>query len=206
MNSRKYNIVVALREIEGESIFEGRALEFPEVRVYESDFTEAYSQVLEVIEDLIAMSIEMGHVIPSPIPDEPDSFSGKMTFRPGKMLHRKIVEAAKHDGISQNNLLCNLVSSAIEGQDLSNKLSQRLNQLTDSINQNISGYFRHHAGRQFQTVAQGVTEDEFSGLTDVTSGSIGLYIGMREPKLAEDNDVPFNLLISNVRNTGYGQS
>jgi predicted HicB family RNase H-like nuclease len=209
MNPHHYNIVVTLREIEGESIYEGRVLEFPDVRVYESEFKEAYDQVSSVIEDLIVLSIEIAHEVPQPIAVEAETYSGKMTFRPGKHLHRKIAEAASYDGISQNNLLCNLVSSAIAGQDLSNKLLQRIDQLTNSINQNKGVYIGHFEGARTQAVAYGVIGRGVVEIADVTSGGSGgmtSYIGSTETEYAGEKDVPASLLFGNARNTGYGQN
>ena len=110
MNPHRYNIVVSLKDIDGQSLYEGRVLEFPDVRVYEPGHKEAYDQVASVIEDLIELANELGHKIPERIDEGLETYSGKMTFRPGKALHRKIAEAATQDELSQNQFLCNMVS------------------------------------------------------------------------------------------------
>ena len=113
MNPHNYNIGISLKEIEGDSIYVGTAVEFPDVRVYEEDPASAYQQVVAVIEDLVAMTEKMGHEVPVPVQTDDEIYSGKMTFRPGKDLHKRIAEAASRDGQSQNQLLCSMVSAGL---------------------------------------------------------------------------------------------
>jgi predicted HicB family RNase H-like nuclease len=113
MNTHNYNIVVARKKVDGEWLYEGKVMEFPDVSVFEPSHTAAYEETALVIEDLIELANEMGHEIPQPIESDEEEFSGKMTFRPGRRLHRQIAIEAKKDGQSQNQFLCSLISSAL---------------------------------------------------------------------------------------------
>ena len=204
MNPQQYNIVVTLREIEGESVYEGRVLEFPDVRVYESSSDEAYSHVSEVIGDLIEMAKEIGHDIPIPLSEETEVFSGKMTFRPGRHLHRMIAEAAKRDGLSQNQLLCNLVSYALSEQELAGTVLRRIDFLADLVGQREEVYLPRLEQGQLQTGANIVVVPPFGGVADVTSAGMFVDFGFAELGENEEITAPMSLVARAARDPSHG--
>jgi len=113
MNAQDYSILIQRTEDEEGFIFEARVLEFPDLTVFEESWAEAYAVVLEMIEGLMELSEEMGHEVPVPYDSAEPNYSGKMTFRPGRRLHRDISAAAAVDGLSQNQWLCNIVAQAV---------------------------------------------------------------------------------------------
>ena len=124
MSGRKYKIALQEVTLDGETFVEATVKEFPDVAVYEESADQAYAVALETVESLIEMAEEMGHQVPMPSARENEEFSGKMTFRPGRRLHREIAAAADADGLSQNQWLCNVVAQAVTLNRAKNQLRE----------------------------------------------------------------------------------
>ena len=86
--------------------------ELPDVREYAKSAQEAYALAIDTIETAAAMFNESGRLFP--IPAQPqDQYSGRVTLRLPKSLHRALANAAEEEGVSLNqHLVTALVSHA----------------------------------------------------------------------------------------------
>ena len=111
-NPYAYNITVRECEFEGEPLFEARVKELPDVREYAESAPEAYALAIDTIETAATMFAESGR--PFPLPTRPqDQYSGRVTLRIPKSLHRELASAAEEEGVSLNqHLVTTLVSHA----------------------------------------------------------------------------------------------
>jgi len=104
-----YNITVRRSNFEGEVCFEARVKEFPDLAEYGDNFEEAYGLAIDAIETIGVVFIEKGKAVPVP-QDIPDDFSGRVTLRLPKSLHRNIAIAAEEEGVSLNQHMVNVLS------------------------------------------------------------------------------------------------
>ena len=91
-NPYAYNITVRECVFDGESLFEARVKELPDVREYAESAREAYDLAIDTIETAFPASPQ-------------DQFSGRMTLRLPKSLHRALASAAEDEGVSLNQHL-----------------------------------------------------------------------------------------------------
>ena len=106
------NITVRECEFEGEPLFEARVKELPDVREYAESAQEAYALAIDTIETAAAMFSESGRAFPLPAQPQ-DQYSGRVTLRLPKSLHRALANAAEEEGVSLNqHLVTALVSHA----------------------------------------------------------------------------------------------
>ena len=120
-NPYAYNITVRECEFEGEPLFEARVKELPDVREYAESAQEAYALAIDTIETAAAMFAETGRSFPLPARPQ-DQYSGRVTLRLPKSLHRALASAAEEEGVSLNqHLVTALVSHArglpVQGPD-----------------------------------------------------------------------------------------
>ena len=111
-NPYAYNITVRACEFEGEPLFEARVKELPDVREFAGSAQEAYALAIDTIETAAAMFAETGRPFPLPVRPQ-DQYSGRVTLRLPKSLHRALANAAEEEGVSLNqHLVTALVSHA----------------------------------------------------------------------------------------------
>ena len=91
-NPYAYNITVRECAFDGESLFEARVKELPDVREYAESAREAYDLAIDTIETAFPASPQ-------------DQFSGRVTLRLPKSLHRALASAAEDEGVSLNQHL-----------------------------------------------------------------------------------------------------
>lgn len=104
-----YNITVRKGEFEGERCFEARVKELPDLAEYGDTFEEAYALAVDAIEITAKFFAEKGKSIPVP-QEVVDDYSGRVTLRLPKTLHRALAEAADNEGISLNQHLVNTLA------------------------------------------------------------------------------------------------
>lgn len=101
-----YSLVVQKARIDDHNYFVGRVLEFADVEVYEESADDAYKALIIILETLKAAADRNNKVLPSPKAcspsEEEDEFSGRVTLRLGKSLHRKVARIAAAEGVSLN--------------------------------------------------------------------------------------------------------
>jgi predicted HicB family RNase H-like nuclease len=112
MNPHAYSITVRQVHDEDGACFEARVRELPDVAEYGDTVEEAYELAIDTIETVAAALAEQGKPMPSP--HEPnDEYSGRITVRVPKSLHRDLAEAAETDGVSLNQLISGALATYI---------------------------------------------------------------------------------------------
>jgi predicted HicB family RNase H-like nuclease len=109
IDASKYTITVRKGYFDGEECFEARVAELPDVAEYADSFDEAYTLAIDTIETTAALFEEQGKYFPEPMLPA-DDYSGRVTLRLPKSLHRALSEAAGKEGVSLNQHLSNILN------------------------------------------------------------------------------------------------
>ena len=144
IDPHEYNVTVRKIVHEGEILFEARVKELPDVCEYSEIMAEAYDLAIDTIETAAEMYAEAGRYFPPPTVPQ-DEFSGRVTLRLPKALHRTLALGAEDESASLNQYLVNilahhtglagaknhpgilfsLLSSSLEGKGASTLVSRR---------------------------------------------------------------------------------
>ncbi len=104
-----YNITVRRDSFEGEVLFEARVKELPDLAEYAESYEDAYSLAVDAIETAAEAFAEKGRKFPAAIVPA-DDFSGRVTLRLPRSLHRVLAETSDVEGVSLNQHLVNVLS------------------------------------------------------------------------------------------------
>ncbi len=104
-----YNITIRRDSFEGEVLYEARVKELPDLAEYGESYQEAYDLVIDAIETAAEAFREKGRSLPTAMVPA-DEFSGRVTLRLPRSLHRALTETADAEGISLNQHLVNVLS------------------------------------------------------------------------------------------------
>jgi predicted HicB family RNase H-like nuclease len=104
-----YNISIRRGTFEGEALFEARVKELPDLAEYGETYTEAYDLAVDAIETAALAYSEQGRTFPEAHMPA-DDFSGRVTLRLPRSLHRAVAAAAEDEGVSLNQHLVNVLS------------------------------------------------------------------------------------------------
>jgi antitoxin HicB len=94
----------------------GYLVEFPDLPGCMSDgetIEEAIANGEDAKRCWISAMKEAGRPIPPPSVEPTEGFSGKWHLRAPKSLHRRLVERAKHEGVSLNTLAVTLLAEGL---------------------------------------------------------------------------------------------
>jgi len=107
------NYTTLVRQINegGEVIFEARVREFPDIIGYGASASDAHTDACLAIEAVSELLKEIGREVPAPIMDELE-YSGRVTLRLPKSLHRLAAIKADSEAVSLNQHLLDLISRA----------------------------------------------------------------------------------------------
>jgi predicted HicB family RNase H-like nuclease len=108
----EYGICIRLIRQDDANLYEGRVNELPDLKVYCDTYSEAYEELVEAIETAQTMFAEQGREFPQAEPAE-ESFSGRVTLRMSKSLHRSVHEKALRDGVSLNQWIVEAVGCRV---------------------------------------------------------------------------------------------
>ena len=104
-----YNITIRRADFEGETLFEARVKELPDLAEYGESVAEVYDLAADAIETAAEAFADKGRTFP--IAMQPaDEFSGRVTLRMPRSLHRALAGAAETEGGSLNQHLVNVLS------------------------------------------------------------------------------------------------
>jgi len=109
MNPRNYNISIRRILVGEEALFEARIRELPDATEYADTMEEAYELALDTIETTAEIFAEQGRPFPKPASLVAD-YSGRVTLRVPKSLHRRLADEADREGISLNQYLVSVLS------------------------------------------------------------------------------------------------
>ncbi|MES1941414.1 hypothetical protein T5B8_14310 [Salinisphaera sp. T5B8] len=104
-----YTINVRKGEFDGEICFEATVRELPDVAEYGDSYDEAYELALDTINTTYEALSEHGRRMPEPDASR-QSFSGRVTLRLPKKLHRMIYIEAESEGVSLNQQIVNILT------------------------------------------------------------------------------------------------
>jgi len=108
IDAKSYSISVQFGNFDGETCYEARVKEFPEIAEYSDSFEEAYLLAVDSIEIISEHNRERHIPVPAPI-NVPVHFSGRITLRMPNSFHRELVAAAEDEGVSLNQHLINML-------------------------------------------------------------------------------------------------
>ncbi len=111
-----YNVTVHKIVHGGEILFEARVKELPDVCEYGETMFEAYDLVIDTIETAAEMYAEAGRSLPPPTVPQ-NEFSGRVTLRLPKALHRTLAPGAEDENASLNQHLVNILAHPAGAQE-----------------------------------------------------------------------------------------
>ena len=109
IDPEKYTFVIRKTDEDPEEPFVARVIEFPYLVGYGKNSEEA----LAVVVDAIRILEKEKSALPNPLPNI-NEFSGRISLRIPKSLHRRLATYAEVEGVSINQYLGNLLSWASE--------------------------------------------------------------------------------------------
>lgn len=109
VDAQAYNITVRRGTFEGQVLYEARIKELPDVVEYAETFTDAYELAVDAIETTAEALAEQGRAMPAPAEPTFD-YSGRVTLRVPRSLHRSLAEAAEEESVSLNHYMVSVLS------------------------------------------------------------------------------------------------
>lgn len=116
MNPQDYGITIRRIIDNNDACFEARIRELPDVAEYADSFEEAYALAVDAVETTAQALAEQGRSMPVPVQDEND-FSGRITLRLPRTLHRSLSFIARDEGVSLNQFLASVLSLYAGGRE-----------------------------------------------------------------------------------------
>lgn len=109
VDPRAYNITVRRGEFEGELLYEARVKELPDLVEYAETSEDAYELAVDAIDTTATAMAERGVAMPTPM-EPANDYSGRVTLRIARSLHRALAEAAEAESVSLNQHLVNVLT------------------------------------------------------------------------------------------------
>lgn len=104
-----YNISIRRGNFEGDVLFEARVKELPDLHAYGDTYAEAYDLAVDAIETAAEAYADQGRVFPSAVIPA-DDYSGRVTLRLPRTLHRALAETAEDERVSLNHHLVSILN------------------------------------------------------------------------------------------------
>lgn len=108
-DANRYTITVRKGDFDDEICFEATVRELPDVAEYADTYEQAYELAVDTIETTHEALADQGRRMPAPYVPA-DSFSGRVTLRIPRSLHRTLHSAADAEGVSLNQQIVNVLS------------------------------------------------------------------------------------------------
>jgi predicted HicB family RNase H-like nuclease len=107
-----YTLTIRKENVDGYILFVGRVAELQDVIAYEESYEEAHTILLDAISSLKEIADEQNRTFPVPFETE-DEYSGRVTLRFTKTLHKSASLMAEREGVSLNQFLNTVVAEAV---------------------------------------------------------------------------------------------
>lgn len=107
-----YTITIRKENVDGDILYIGRVAELQDVIAYEESYEGAHCILLDAISSLKQIADEQNRTFPAPFEAE-DEYSGRVTFRFTKSLHKSASVMAEREGVSLNQFLNTVVAEAV---------------------------------------------------------------------------------------------
>lgn len=136
-----YNISIVRRPVDGHFYFVGTVREFPHIKVYEDSWTDSYSAIKAILEDLYTEAVELGEKLPEPI-SEDTNYSGRVTTRLPKWLHARLDAQAKDENVSLNTHVVSLLSLASVNRTYAESQAPKIKPASNQIAKRVTATFK----------------------------------------------------------------
>lgn len=136
----KYPILIEEIIDEGESLFTASIKELPGLIVYGETLEEVYDEIELAKADWIEANLEWGRPIKEPLENSPEEYSGKITLRLPKTLHRDVKERSEIEGVSLNQTIVQLINDGLfkQTQNVVEQLAEQFEHMTKKFSQIIA--------------------------------------------------------------------
>ncbi|MGT2929235.1 toxin-antitoxin system HicB family antitoxin [Streptococcus dentasini] len=134
-----YPIVINRTNDEGELLFTASIKELPGLIVYGESLEEVYDEIELAKEDWIEANLEWGREIKEPFESSLEDFSGKVTLRLPKTLHKSVKERSEIEGVSLNQTLVQLINDGLfkQTQNVIEQLTNQIEIMTKQFSRTI---------------------------------------------------------------------
>lgn len=134
-----YPILIEKIYDEGELLFTASIKELPGLIVYGESLEEVYDEIELAKADWIEANLEWGRKIKEPLENSLEEYSGKITLRLPKTLHRDVKERSEIEGVSLNQTMVQLINDGLlkQNQDSIEQLARKLEIMTKQISRTI---------------------------------------------------------------------
>lgn len=149
-----YTITIRKENVDGDILFVGRVAELQDVIAYEESYEEAHNILLDAISSLKQIADEQNRTFPTPFETE-DEYSGRVTLRFTKSLHKSSSVMAGREGVSLNQFLNTIVAEAV---------GERKGKVTDMMK-----IWSQLADRKALTLSTSTSQESRYGLTATTT-------------------------------------
>jgi len=109
IDAADYTISVQRGDFDGDICFEARVRELPHLAEYADSYEEAYALAIDSIETTSEILAEKGKQMPPPQVSAMD-YSGRVTLRLPRTLHRELSNHAVEEGVSLNQHIVDSLS------------------------------------------------------------------------------------------------
>lgn len=106
----QYSISIRIEDHDGEKFYIGRVAELPDVMEVGETPDEARTLVIDTIATAMRVFAEQNRPFPAPTLFEETDFSGNITLKLPKTLHKNLSKQATADNVSLNTLLVSWLS------------------------------------------------------------------------------------------------
>lgn len=144
-----YPILINKIYEDGEWLFTASIKELPGLIVYGETLEEVYEEIELAKADWIEANLEWDREIKEPLGNSLEEYSGKITLRIAKTLHRNLKERSEIEGISLNQTIVQLINDGIYKQSqnsfeqLASKFEIMTKQFSRTIEEKVSSPVQH---------------------------------------------------------------
>ncbi len=111
-DAERYAIILRKVRVDDQDLWRATVRELPDVAEFAETREEVLDLALDTIESLQASAAEDGRPFPEPIEDE-EEYSGRVTLRMSKSLHRVAALRADAEGVSLNSFIAECVAERV---------------------------------------------------------------------------------------------
>jgi antitoxin HicB len=114
-----------------EGHYGARILEFPGCFSEGGSPGEAYANLQHAAENWLDSALAQGMTIPEPFASQ--GYSGTVSLRLPKSMHRRAAEYAHRDGVSLNQFLVSAIAARVGAEDVGSTIAARLDERLDRL-------------------------------------------------------------------------
>lgn len=112
-DAERYSIIVKIVDVDGESLYRATAVELPDLAEFAETREEVTDLILEAIEGLKSEAKAEGRAFPEPLSESELEYSGRVTLRLPRTVHRFVAEQADIEGVSLNAYIISALSVSL---------------------------------------------------------------------------------------------